>query len=67
MAVFWEVVPCSLVDRTHDEAVSSYETSVNFCNATRGNIMEGNQVHTRRCKNLKSQPDEIVWNVFVNY
>jgi hypothetical protein len=36
------------------EAVSTYETSVNFYQTTRRNIPEDSHLHTRRRENLKS-------------
>jgi hypothetical protein len=36
------------------EAASTSETSVNFYQSIRRNIPEGNHLHTRRRKNLKS-------------
>jgi hypothetical protein len=66
MAVFWVVVPCSLVEVSDDsevlaasiirammEAESTSETSVNFYQA-RHNNPEDSHPHTRRRENLKS-------------
>jgi hypothetical protein len=36
------------------KALSTFETSVNFYQTTRRNILEGSHLHTRRCENLKS-------------
>jgi hypothetical protein len=56
--VFWDVAPCSLVEVFHQalmmEAVSTYETSVNFYQTTRRNIPEDSHLHTRHQENLKS-------------
>jgi hypothetical protein len=68
--VFWDVAPCSLVEiyrllevlaasifraiALMMEAVSIFETSVNFYQITRRNIPEDSNLHTRRRENLKS-------------
>jgi hypothetical protein len=60
MAVFWDVVPCSLVEiygRLKGACCLHYQgtlTSVNFYQTTRRNIPEGSYLHTRRRENLKS-------------
>jgi hypothetical protein len=61
-SVFWDVAPLSLVEYRHGilialimEAVSSSETSVNFCHTARRNIPEDSHLHTRRRENMKFQ------------
>jgi mannose/fructose-specific phosphotransferase system component IIA len=71
MTVFWDVVPCSLVNFTGVsevltalnitlmmEAASTSETSANFYQTTRRNIPEDSHLHTRRREQLKSQEDD---------
>jgi hypothetical protein len=54
MAVFWDVVPCSLIDiDLMIEAVSFSETSVFIYQTTRCNIPQDSHLHTRHRKNLK--------------
>lgn len=69
MAVLWNVVPCSLVEVVrrftgtyclqqkghHVGGEFSSETSVNFNQTTRRNILEDSHLYTRRQKNLKFQ------------
>jgi hypothetical protein len=46
------------------EAISTYETSVNFYQTTRRNIPEDSHLHTRRRENLKSNKlaqDRVQW------
>jgi hypothetical protein len=52
MAVFWDIPRWQIILMM--EAVSTFETSVNFYQTTRRNVPEGCHLHTRRCKNLKS-------------
>jgi hypothetical protein len=71
MTVFWNVVPCSLVDIDVSEvltasviapmmeAVSTSETSVSFYQTTRRNIPEGSYLPIRRHENLKSRPNDV--------
>jgi hypothetical protein len=65
MAVFWDVVPCSLVLILTDvseellitlmmEADSTSETSVNVDQTARCYILEDSHLHTRHRENLKS-------------
>jgi hypothetical protein len=59
MTVFWDVMPCSLVDtdRRFRGAVSiirASATSVNIYQSTRLNIAEDSHLHIRRRENLKS-------------
>jgi hypothetical protein len=66
ITVFWDVAPCSLdvsevlpaciirAIALMIEAVSTYETSVNFFQTTRRNIPEDSHLHIRRRENLKS-------------
>jgi hypothetical protein len=62
--VFWDVVPCSLVDANRrfrdacyhisaDGAVSTFEKLISFYETTRHNISQ-ERYHTRRRENLKS-------------
>jgi hypothetical protein len=68
MTVFWDVLPCSLVEVhrrfrgvccLHQgtlmmEAASTSETSESFYQTTWRNIPEDSHLHTRRCEILKS-------------
>jgi hypothetical protein len=61
LCVIWQklvevsnVLTASII-RVTIEAVSPYETSVNFCQSTRRNIPEDNYLHTRRLENQKSR------------
>jgi hypothetical protein len=67
MTVFWDVVPCSLIEidlraemlsasiiGTMMEAVTTFETSVNFYQTTRHNVPEDSHLHIRRHENLKA-------------
>jgi hypothetical protein len=67
IAVFWVVVPYSLIEvyevsevlaasiiRAMMEAGSTSETSVNFYQTTRRNNPQDSHLHTRRRENLKS-------------
>jgi hypothetical protein len=47
------------------EAASSSETSVNFYQTTRGNNLEDSHLHTRRRKNLKSHPLQVLFRVML--
>jgi hypothetical protein len=62
MAVFWIVVPCSLVEVFRRfrglialmmEAANTSEMSVNICQTTQRNNPEDSHLHTRRRENLK--------------
>jgi hypothetical protein len=68
MAVFWVVVPYSLIEVYRRfialmmEAVSTSETSVNFYQTTRRYNPEDSYLHSRRHENLKSySPLMFVW------
>jgi hypothetical protein len=67
MAVFWIVVPCSLVKTNRRfrnaycliialmmKTVSTPETSVHFYQITRRTILEDSHLHSARHDNLKS-------------
>jgi hypothetical protein len=67
MAIFWVVVPCSLVEvhqrfrsscclrhQGDDGGTSTSETSVIFYQTTRHNNPEDSHLHTRHLENLKS-------------
>jgi hypothetical protein len=45
------------------EAVSRFETSVNFYQTTRRNIPEDSHLHTRRRENLKSHHVVVLFNI----
>jgi hypothetical protein len=72
MTVFRIVAPCSLVEvhrrfrsacclyHQGDDAANTFETSVNFYQATRRNNPEDSNLHTRRRENLKSHMEEMV-------
>jgi hypothetical protein len=49
------------------EAVSTYETSVNFYQTTRRNIPEESHFHTRRSEKLKSHLTFYFVNLFTGY
>jgi hypothetical protein len=51
MAVFWFVVPCSLVSIIAQmmEAARTYETSVNFYQTTRRNNPEDSYLQAKNC------------------
>jgi hypothetical protein len=61
MTAFWDIVPCILIEiyrgaycLSHQQTVSTSETSVYFYKTTRFKIPEDCYVHTRRRENLKS-------------
>jgi hypothetical protein len=69
MAVFWIVVPCSIVEVYRRlrrlialmmEAASTSETSVNFCRTIWRNNPEDSHLHTRRHENLKSHKKWVI-------
>jgi hypothetical protein len=47
------------------EAVSTSETSVNFYETTRRNILEDSHLHTHRHENLKSHIAEVIESINV--
>jgi hypothetical protein len=56
---FWDVTPCSLVDRYHhfggslkEEVVGTFKISVPICQTTRCHIAEDGNLESRCCENL---------------
>jgi hypothetical protein len=51
---FWDAAQCRAIIALVMEAVSTFETSVNFCETTRRNNPEDSHLPTRHLENLKS-------------